>query len=312
MAAPREITPDYLQGSKNTLPLKGQFYTWLYMPHNNISIEEVFSQAKSYGVPTNVILRKIIEWRRNCGETDIQVLQYINNKGILTGVPIGIIQRVIESTPKYTTKIMSEQVALGITNIIETAKEVKQAKEEADHTGYPLVDPEKGRPYINWQVCTHKGCFQKFNTPHDIIKHLKDYHQYKMGFHKSHEDAINQQHLTIESIIKNNITTCPSIICDTGKFDNPPDLINHLKLLGISPFWQQGMVFAKEEDNNILEFHEHIYNKMISSEYCLVCQDEKPQVMNIPCYHHNLCFSCYNKVRTCPICRISIMKQLPF
>ena len=79
-----------------------------------------------------------------------------------------------------------------------------------------------------------------------MVTHLIQCNSYTRGYHSSHEHGVKYNKLTEEKVITDNITKCPSWMCDIKSFASSQELIKHLQLLGIEPFWKNGMVFCPE------------------------------------------------------------------
>lgn len=105
------------------------------------------------------------------------------------------------------------------------------------HDGYPLVDPVKGRPRLNWLYCAHEGCNKRFTYHGNLEHHLRKHNTYIPQYHFLHEQAVEIHKLTPESVKEKELSSCPSIICDDN-IESPEDLIEHFTKLGIEPFWK--------------------------------------------------------------------------
>jgi hypothetical protein len=166
-------------------------------------------------------------------------------------------------------------------------------EEKIKHSYYPNVDPVKGRARLTDNICYYSKCSKKFNSANELKKHLE---VCKNGFirnlHKSHE-VLN---LTIEDIINENMTQCPSFICDqSNRTFTPDELIEHFRSLGIKPFWYQGCKMPEHT-------HTEIYDEMIldipfngieKQTKCLRCKKNNANIINLPCCHVILCDKCY-------------------
>jgi hypothetical protein len=203
---------------------------------------------------------------------------------------------------------------------------VKKTAFDIKHTGYPLVHPEKGRPCIGWTICHYENCMKWCVSEKYLLKHLKEHDCLTHHFHRKHELAIYNLNLTPEKVLMNKIIHCPSPICDTGKFKSPHELIRHLTLLGIEPFWKKGVDVRNLPD--LEQEQNYVYTELskkkfpvftlakpiFRSEYCVCCCETKPQIVYVSCKHSNLCINCYCKLTTkkCPECRVDIDVCLPY
>lgn len=190
-----------------------------------------------------------------------------------------------------------------------------------DHIGYPLPDSWDGRPRLHWNVCRFPFCGKKFTHPNQLVNHLVQCNVYTQGFHHYHEQAVFQTNLTPEKVLNNNIKCCPSIACEHKEFDTPENLIKHLTILGIEPFWKKGMVITFEnsiEKLNKIDQTKQIalkYPKIFINEQCVFCLDAKPEILVNKCGHHTYCLKCYDNgldKRICPVCRGRVDYFIPF
>lgn len=193
----------------------------------------------------------------------------------------------------------------------------KSSKLSTMEARYPLVHPSMGRPYLDWKVCYCSGCGSDHSSPHLLEKHVKKTHTYTKSFHKSHETAYID--VTEEYIIENNITTCSSILCDKKSFATPKQLIDHLKDLGIKPFWKSRATKISLSDypkkitkpKTIPAMVHEIYS---NASECIICCDDDATITFSPCGHRLVCISCCqdSKLNNCPICRKKIDFLIPF
>ena len=47
-------------------------------------------------------------------------------------------------------------------------------------------------------------------------------------------------------------------------------------------------------------------NKIQATEDCVVCQEQKPNTLLVPCHHICVCVTCSEEIKKCPICRKNI------
>lgn len=184
---------------------------------------------------------------------------------------------------------------------------------EKIHTGQPIPDPEKGRPYIDWKQCKYFGCNKSFDNANELIKHLVKYSCYIERFHWHHEAIVKSKNLTPEKVIENNMISCPSIICSKYKFKSSGDLINHFIELGIEPFWEKGMVILPNNPFTSFTSTEIKKINVYNSDECLVCLSDKPKLVNLPCMHKIYCIGCWieGKFNKCAVCTFKVDKVIP-
>ncbi len=196
-------------------------------------------------------------------------------------------------------------------------KKIISLTNDIKHSGQPLPDPVLGRPKLSWCRCTHKDCNKKFGTASQLTMHLTENNVYTKGYHLIHEEAIRQMGLTIEKVNQNNITKCPSWLCEIKDFNSPTELIKHLQLLGIKPFWYEGLEI--NDNSNILNLFDK-KNKIYHTSHCLMCLGDSPNIMINRCGHQVYCVNCVGELSkmsesiktNCPVCRGKIDKFYPY
>lgn len=304
------------------------FVSWLYCPTNNVIFQNIIDFCAKHKYPYDIIIMKYIQLLCFNGLNNDTIQEHL-----LLNFNVSCSAEIIEHVRKEEQH--ENTIPKEIFNIckLPTKPPVqKQIKQEiikmkytdAIHNKYPLVDPTRGRPKIEWRICYHEKCMKFCSSEKQLLHHLHEHSCITPHFHKKHEIAIEQTKLTPESIMKNNIIFCPSPICDVGKFESPQHLIKHLTLLGIEPFWKYGMdvrnleLIKNEIDYNKLEKHIYPHFELIKpifrSELCVCCCEIKPQIVLLACKHSNLCINCYSKlpIKKCPECRVDVQECLPY
>jgi Zinc finger, C3HC4 type (RING finger) len=298
---------------------KNSILSWFYYPNNNHNIDDVIESSKKMNIPYDIVIMKYIQLLCFNGMDNNNINDSLKNQLNVTANN-EILDRIRNEAqhddifPYNLNNICSFDYPQNIMN-----KSIAK-----NHEGYPLVDTERGRPHIGWCICYHENCMQQFPCSNDLRNHLKLFN-HKPFFHKHHENSVKEKGFTPEKVIKENLTKCPSPLCDKIHFDTPKELIKHLTLLGIEPFWQIGMDVRhiydynknkNEEENN--EKKKYPPFKLAKCVYrldtCLCCFDKKPEMVFFPCRHSNLCSNCYQKLpqKLCPECRQSITNCLPY
>ena len=180
------------------------------------------------------------------------------------------------------------------------------------HQGYPLNDPKKGRPRIQWKVCMYKYCNDNFASTNNLRKHLISLSNHIPYFHYSHEEAINYLGLNKEIIKDKQIKKCASKLCGID-FETSDLLCNHYKELGIIPFWKSDDII------NIPNNTYYLLNNMPNIYFekdCLICQGTNPSVLYLPCRHCICCVGCHIYMikyrKNCPMCNQQIINAIPF
>lgn len=281
--------------------------------------KEIGKLSKNYGVPSILYYKKLLQ---RLHKPDFSSLDYYAKF-----VELGILSSDMKLDDKYLLKLcelvsknkiehMFRLIDFDSKTIVEYATSFShflQQESEHSHEGYPLPDPEKGRPFLNWNICMYDGCFQKFSDPNDLITHLNWFGCYTPCYHLIHEQSIESAKLTPAYVMEHKLTKCPAYICKQNSYETPDELISHFQELGIKPFWTPGCVIKKKEDKDT-KYFEDISGSYYDSEECVVCCYNKPDLICTPCFHRVYCVSCYNehKVDKCPLCRGTIGKIFPF
>uniref|UniRef100_A0A6C0E608 RING-type domain-containing protein n=1 Tax=viral metagenome TaxID=1070528 RepID=A0A6C0E608_9ZZZZ len=200
--------------------------------------------------------------------------------------------------------------------ILETSDKLAAAS----HLGFPLPSSLTGRPRIQDTCCKFEGCkfnhklkdelgtFTKKSAKQkknemmlSLVDHLKTHNCYVAGLHAAHEVAVSKFNLTTQKILDENITVCPSTICNDPTFKTPAKLILHLTALGIPSFWNSDI-----GSDATLRYNDYILTLDIKSVIfkipqnfkCVSCRCTNTGnivAINYPCFHLNVCFNCLRK-----------------
>lgn len=295
---------------------KDNMILW-YLNYSNIDITDskVYELSQVYHIPQQIFLIKLLSRLITITEYDkdkiMNILQVDMNLNLSNEAYIFVKQFISELKKIELTDMKSEN-EINIKSILTIFNKLDVIpKEQAIHIGQPLPDPFIGRPYIAYQKCMHTNCNEYFNTDNELIKHLKQYKVYTPSYHKLHEDIVTELGLTENKIKEEKIKKCPSWICKEPEFNSPEDLIKHFQRLGIIPFWKLGMKFEKE-----YEFNKNI--KLFDSKECIICLENKPNIIFNICMHCCYCVTCYNNfiklnsTLKCPLCREFFTKIYPY
>jgi len=315
-------------------------FKWLYMPSDSIELPNLLEASSKYNIPSNIIIIKYVELLIKAGLSTVEIT------GILATYNISIIseimQKLIEAPPYIN---VHESYPDGLTNLVKIELpnsdrqmgNLSQARHsdsysynesKQKHQHYPIVDPELGRAKTDMYVCKHQECMKKFDVQGSLIRHLIENDAYTKYFHKNHENAIENQRLTPDMILRHRITKCPSHVCNRKYHDTPEKLIIHLKLLGIEPFWVKGETYHYDYEKHVIvgiQTHDTskpdpthdiiIVDKYIyRSEHCVSCLDQIPDLVFRDCFHSNMCLDCYKQlnIKLCPECRGPIKNVYPY
>jgi hypothetical protein len=295
---------------------KEKLILW-YLNYSNIDITDrkIYELSCLYKIPLQIFLKKIIERLKNIISVDDEILNFLQ-VDLNIKLNNGAYQFVKDFIPHVDTINfidVNSKSAEEIKSILSLFEKVDSIQSNvSDHTGQPLPDPNEGRPYISWLKCQHTNCNKCFQTENELIKHLKEFKVYTPSYHKLHEDIVETLNLTENKIKTENITKCPAWLCKESNFSSPDQLINHLRRLGIKPFWQVGMLFPDIEE---YKFKRDI--KIYNTNECLICLENKTNIIFDKCMHQCYCLECYdefiknNEVLKCPLCRNFYNKIYP-
>ena len=287
---------------------KQKLFIWLYFPYDIDDIDKtldiLISIGKKYGINDNILFRKVIEYLNIKNYNKDKIIETLYKYNFIT---IDNLKNTIDMIDEICNSLINK-LNTPILNKLLDLTQLYKCYGNCDHSGYPTIDEELGRPQIGWRVCYYENCFNEFITGDALREHLIKLDKYKYGFHVYHEEAVKAKQLTPEKVIEENITKCPSIVCDKSHYDfTPEELCEHLTLLGIPPFWKQGLKITQKK-----KLH-NIFDKIYISNECIICFDEntKPSVLFQPCNHCCICVNCYQKTNKCPMCRKDILNVIP-
>lgn len=299
---------------------------WLYCPTNNISIHDILHFTIKYNIPYDIVIMKYIQLLCFNGFDTDNIIQILATQlNVITNIEV--IEHIRKEEQHIDTCDLNffDKYSMPKTEQQENQTIIKKKASDEIHGKYPLVDPDNGRVHLEWLVCYHENCMKLCSSISQLTHHLKEHGCLTHHFHRKHELAIEKISLTPEKILLNNITCCPSPICDIGNFNSSEELIKHLTLLGIKPFWQKGIDVRDLYNNKITENLEQtnkykqytqytLVKPIFRNEECVCCVESKPQIVFFPCKHSNLCIKCYKLLdkKICPECRKDITKYLPY
>jgi len=291
-----------------------RFFFWLYLPINFVSIQDAIEFRDKYDIPDTIIVRKIIS-NLIYNDFDLQkVTDYLVEHKIMDDKDIVQIGFLFDECKKLK---LNEFDPVKANRIITLTKKFdansSKAYEKKAHKGYPLPDPEKGRPEIGWRECYHENCHKYFENGWELKQHLEHLDKHTWGFHKFHENVVEEMGLTPQKVKDINLTKCPSVVCDKhSKKFTPDELIQHFQLLGIKPFWEPGMVVKNSQEDDSITFENLTYKEVFTNDECVVCLENPPGVIFLPCFHHTVCLNCIESINRCPMCRNPLKTVIPF
>lgn len=296
------------------------FILW-FLNYKNLPISDscILKLSYIYNVPSILFYKKFLQRNYKEGEqihyylVKLQNVDYISKELLEDPHFISELEKLLIYT-KNCAFIEYNQDALQLSyKYLTKLKYIFNNDSSKDilHVGQPLPDPNNGRPYINWKICKYEGCGKIFYNEDSLIKHLENNNCYTPRFHKIHEEIVYFNGLTPDKIIEKNLKNCPAYICKNNNFNNPEDLIKHFKILGIPPFWKQG---DEIETSNKIKINYELKGNLFDTEDCVICFENKTDLICDPCLHKVYCNECYNinYIKKCPICRENILRVYPF
>jgi len=310
-----KITNDYL----SKLHDDEKFIIWLYQPHVHLSIDNILHISQRYNISENLIFRKILIYLVQSNLSNDAIIDNIITNKYLNKYYIPKISELIDDCRTVECIKLSPSI---INNVLKHVskynnKFIKMSQtHHLSHVGYPDVHVDNGRPHIGWCVCNYSNCKAAFNNADELRKHLEQFQKHIWGLHMFHERVAQLNLLTPEKIKEYNMTKCPSLVCDQK--DNtftPDELCHHFKILGIMPFWLPGMSIDYSTNQKTTKtLSDDAFIKTHKNDECLICLENVPDIMFIPCYHNIICFNCQqtSKIDKCPMCRMKIDIALPY
>ena len=310
-------------------PKKELLFRWVYSPFDIIfeddtdktndpfkGLEYIKSLSLLYNIPGHIILFKIVEFfvKKNYPQDKIE--HYLFKLKLISANSLATVIEIIKNI-KDNFKDKEKK------DITDTLSIIKQWDLHATHEGYPIPDPVKGRPRLEWQVCAYYGCGKKFDANSNdypgydysgLKQHLKQLGKYRDYFHFHHEYVVEKHNLTPQKVLAQKITKCPSHLCDVKEFETPEEFCRHLIMLGIPPFWKQGMVIQPLDLHSDKKL-ENVTDRIHVEKECIICCEEgiTPGILFLPCNHCVICIDCFcSGINKCPMCQTVIDKYLFF
>ncbi len=272
-------------------------------------------------LPTDLLMTKFFEYVIYL-DISSDVVDQILNTGSSEGkaAVTKFIQMIYQMDKKTKFTTIDDTFYKSISYLSRYIKPLKHG--DVIHSGIPAPHPIDGRPRLEWCVCQHANCKKEFFNVTELVIHLTQNNVYTRGFHQEHENALKgflPGGLTIEYVKNNNMTKCPSYICQANgdNFECPDDLIKHFADIGISPFWQPAKSLKQAEQIDELNRTLCIINKLpkiYAVNQCPICLENQAQVLINACGHHVYCIDCMKMCdkTLCPLCRTKIDQFWPF
>lgn len=303
---------------------KKELILW-YLNYSDIKLteKEIYEQSQIYNIPFQIFLKKLIERLVTEHKADKEsIIDILTNKMNLdlSTEAIKYVDDLIDLIEPITINLRSESSIvvinkkLALFDKLNTVTNIKPT-----HKGQPLPDPDAGRPYIDWKECYHEGCRKTFSYDFQLIEHLKQMGAYTQSYHKIHEDYVYQNKLTEDKVIALNMKKCPAYICQYNDMNSSAEVIEHFKKLGIPPFWKKGMDLSSKPLSGDYAFKKEI--KIFNVDSCIVCLENKPNIILDKCLHCCFCIDCFLSSSTassalwilkCPICKSFYSKVYPY
>lgn len=300
-------------GTIVTTPVE-KLFIWLYTGGNLLTFKEITHLAKIYHIPDNIILIKFITQLLQDGLNADTILFKLLEDRILINYDVKTLKSMIFSLRVNYEQFHSRPLTRQIYKILmgmATKTHLMYDCHQTHVTEYPSLDEEEGRPYLNWKECYYEDCHLKFKSAESLIEHLNQVGKYTPRFHLSHENIVSQLNLTPQIVIRDQLTRCPSLICNKSSVVfTPQELCDHFTKLGIKPFWYPGVHIEQQEDDKSLG--STCYDKIYVNNDCSICLDEPSDTIILPCYHNSICLKCSSELVKCPMCRVFITRILPF
>jgi len=299
--------------------VKNELILW-YLNYDDIKIteKEIYNNSQKYNIPIQIFLKKLIErlvTEHNSNKDEIiKILQEQMNLNI-PAEGITYITNLIDLIEPIEIKDRNTLTENKFKNLMSSFNNLTSlSMQNCKHKEQPLPDPIKGRPYIDWKECYHEGCHKKFTYDHQLVEHLNQVGAYTQGYHKIHQEYIWYHKFTPEKVLLKNITKCPVWICNKN-LNGTQQVIEHFQRLGLEPFWEEGMDFSTKTQT------EYLFNKdlkIYNIENCIVCLDNKPNLILDKCMHCCYCIDCFLSstnatwIKKCPVCNTFYDKVYPY
>lgn len=291
-------------------------FLWLYDPFIipsqslNETINKIKELGKTYKIDQTIMVMKIIKYLHMNQFDKQKIIDFLYGNNLLTVNFLDKISIMIDGI-NHHPKPINDNIMAKINDFAKKYNYISYNDVDVKdiHKHYPLPHPEYGRPKLDWLGCYHEGCGFECTNPDQLIAHLEKYNAYRYGFHKWHEDSVYYTNLTPEKVLATKLIKCPSMTCYNNIFKTPEELCEHLKYLGIEPFWKKGMKLTYKKNNQ----EPFVIDNLYINDECIICNEEnlKPSVIFFPCKHASICVGCYQPMNKCPICRSEIKNIIP-
>lgn len=265
----------------------------------------MISLSNRYGIDSNILLRKVIEYLHIKSHTKEQILEKLEHYKLINDRS----QKLLETIDAVISTSSNSLDDINVSQLVSLSRAYISKSSPNDHSGYPLPDPIKGRPHLQWCECYYEGCHTRYSSAEQLKNHLLQLGNLKAGFHQWHENAIQDLWLTPEKVMQSNMTKCPSYVCDKSHhLFTPAELCEHFRELGLPPFWHPGDPIKSKSASKSLVGN---LSKVYMGEECIICSEKRPSALLLPCNHCVICIGCYKPMNKCPMCRQTISGALP-
>ena len=129
-----------------------KFFIWLYYPKDFISFEKVILTMKKYNISHDLILSNIITNLYHNKFSTGQILTYLINEKYISKDTVVPLEKIISmNQDKINRNIEKYQLknVIRYYSALDNLRHIKCYEHKVNHSGYPSLHPEKGRPYLN-------------------------------------------------------------------------------------------------------------------------------------------------------------------
>lgn len=190
---------------------KIRFFSWIYCPHDFITIDELLDMKDEYQIPSTLILRKIISDLQSKKMSENDIIIFLKNN-ILGTYNEYELKDVIQKCQNMITHDLTNINIGHITRLsnkftnIKSITEKQKNNEKKKHIGLPHPDINLGRPKLEWKKCYHLNCHKQFTSTDELKTHLEQLDALKHNNHKFHEDYVLINNLTPEKVFQRKLT----------------------------------------------------------------------------------------------------------
>ncbi len=148
------------------------FFKWFYQPNDQFDVDDVIRISKVYKIKGPLVFEKVVQYCvqvRKLDEqaifknfTNIQLVTFLSVK-YKNSPPKNVTENTVSLIDRLMSVLMKTRTyeVFGLRSNFDGSHEQLLCRTDIAkdiHFGYPTVDPQLGRPHLNWKQCKFTGC----------------------------------------------------------------------------------------------------------------------------------------------------------